>query len=66
MMVTANGKSRAVDEGETIARLLERLGLPADRVVIEHNGEPLERGSFSLTRLQAGDRIEIAQMVGGG
>ena len=66
MMVTANGKPRAIEEGETIARLLERLGLPADRVIIEHNGEPLERGSFSQTRLQSGDRIEIAQMVGGG
>lgn len=66
MMVMANGKPRAVEEDETIARLLERLGLPSDRVVIEHNGEPLERGSFSQTRLQAGDRVEIAQMVGGG
>jgi sulfur carrier protein len=66
MMVTANGKPRAVDDGETVSGLLERLGLAEDRVVIEHNGEPLEREHFSQTHLQAGDSLEIAQMVGGG
>jgi thiamine biosynthesis protein ThiS len=66
MIVTANGKQRAVEDGETVSRLLERFGLPADRVIIEHNGEPLERQHFSRTRLAPGDRIEIAQMVGGG
>jgi sulfur carrier protein len=66
MMVTANGKQRTVDDGETVSGLLERLGLVADRVVIEHNGEPLERDRFSQTRLRPGDSLEIAQMVGGG
>jgi thiamine biosynthesis protein ThiS len=66
VIVTANGKARAVTEGATIEELLGELGLAAERVVIEHNGQPLQRELFARTQLSAGDRLEIAQMVGGG
>ncbi|MBC5806818.1 MAG: thiamine biosynthesis protein ThiS [Candidatus Eremiobacter antarcticus] len=66
MTVTANGKTRAVGSGTSVSDLLVQLGLDAARVVVEHNGEPLKRDRFSATVLQAGDALEIAQMVGGG
>ena len=65
LRITANGKPREVAMESTIAELLAALGLDAARVVVELNGEPLERERFGAA-LQAGDRVEIAQMVGGG
>jgi thiamine biosynthesis protein ThiS len=65
MIVTANGKRRAVTDGATIEDLLSVLRLQPELVVIEHNGKPLRRELFALTTLLAGDRLEIAQMVGG-
>ena len=66
MIVTANGKKRTVSEGASVNDLLSLLRLSAERVVVEHNGEPLRRECFSETKLQPGDLLEIAQMVGGG
>ena len=66
MIVVANGKQREARDGATVTGLLEDLKLAPARVVVEHNGKPLGREAFDTTRLQAGDRLEIAQMVGGG
>ena len=66
MIVTANGKQRTVVTGATIEDLLHELRLETDRVIVEHNGEPLRRELFGTTQLGPGDRLEIAQMVGGG
>jgi len=66
MLVKANGKSRQLPEGTTIQQFLERAGLPAERIVVEHNGEPRRRQEFASIVLRAGDTLEIAQMVGGG
>lgn len=66
MTVTANGKPRTVKDGASIDEFLHELDLAPDRVVVEHNGRPLRRESFKQTMLRTGDRLEIAQMVGGG
>jgi thiamine biosynthesis protein ThiS len=62
----ANGKARTAANGATVYDFLRDLDLAPPQVVVEYNGEPLERESYSLTLLRTGDRIEIAQMVGGG
>jgi sulfur carrier protein len=64
--VTVNGRSTSVQRGSTIAELVKQLGLVANVVVIEFNGEPLLREQFSTTELEPGDTVEIAHMVGGG
>jgi thiamine biosynthesis protein ThiS len=46
--------------------LLRELGLDGGRVAIERNLEILPRSVWSETRVQAGDRYEIVQFVGGG
>jgi len=66
MIVTANGKKRTVSDGASINDLLGELRLSSEHVVVEHNGKPLRREFFSQTKLQSGDQLEIAQMVGGG
>ncbi len=65
MNAFVNGKPRALRDGASVDDLLHELRLEPLQVVIEHNGEPLAREKFCLT-LQEGDRLEIAQMVGGG
>jgi sulfur carrier protein len=52
--------------GLTLADLVGRLGLPHDRVAIEHNLEIAHRGQWAATALHEGDRLEIVRFVGGG
>lgn len=66
MNVKVNGKPREVEEGTTVAVLIEALGLGPRRVVVEHNGCALERGSFVSTTLRPGDVVEIVRAVPGG
>jgi thiamine biosynthesis protein ThiS len=63
---TANGKARTATTGMTVADLLAAAALEPMQVFVEYNGEPLERDRFASTVIGPGDRIEIAQMVGGG
>jgi len=64
--VIANGRPREASDGSSVADFLHSLELAAAQVIVEYNGEPLDRERFAITPLQPGDRIEIAQMVGGG
>jgi len=66
MTFSANGRLRQATPGTTIADLLAGAELEPPQVFIEYNGEPLERGRYATTVIKDGDRIEIAQMVGGG
>jgi thiamine biosynthesis protein ThiS len=64
--VIVNGRSTSVNRGSTVTDLVKQLGLVANAVVIEFNGEPLLREQFPTTELEPGDAVEIAHMVGGG
>lgn len=66
MTFSANGKPRSAPPGTTVADLLAAAALEPLQVFIEYNGEPLERDRYATTVIAQGDRIEIAQMVGGG
>ena len=66
MTFSANGKPRSAPPGTTIADLLADAELEALQVFIEYNGAPLERSRYATTAIKDGDRIEVAQMVGGG
>jgi thiamine biosynthesis protein ThiS len=50
----------------TIGELLERLNLAAGLVLVEQNGQVVQRAQFALTSLAEGDRIEILRVVAGG
>jgi sulfur carrier protein len=64
--VVANGKPREVVDGITISDLLNEYGWRPEWVVVEYNGEPLERARFAAVRLHAGDTLEIVRAVAGG
>ncbi|HEY7711965.1 MAG TPA: sulfur carrier protein ThiS [Candidatus Entotheonella sp.] len=67
MEVHINGELRTIPEGSTVRSLLEGLGI-AERegTAVAVNMEVVPRGAHVATPLQAGDRVEIVQAVGGG
>jgi thiamine biosynthesis protein ThiS len=64
--ITVNGESRETQAKKTVVDLLRELGLDGGRVAIERNQEILPRAQWVETRVEAGDRYEIVQFVGGG
>jgi thiamine biosynthesis protein ThiS len=66
ILIVVNGEDRAARPGATVTDLLRELGLDAGRVAIERNLEILPRPKWTETRVEAGDRYEIVQFVGGG
>lgn len=64
--ILLNGEARAVPKGTGLAALIESLGLPAQGVLIEHNGTALLRDERAGVRLADGDRLEILRVVAGG
>jgi thiamine biosynthesis protein ThiS len=66
LSIVVNGEDRATRPEATVTDLLRELGLDRGRVAIERNLEILPRAKWSETKVQAGDRYEIVQFVGGG
>ena len=66
MQVIANGEPVDLDDGATVDDLLRALRLGKRWVVVERNGEPVERRHAATTVLRAGDRIELVRAVAGG
>ncbi|MFN2543157.1 MAG: sulfur carrier protein ThiS [Actinomycetota bacterium] len=66
MEVRANGKPYDVPAGTTIAGFIRLRGLDPRYVVVEHNGEPLERSRYPEVELHADDRLELVRAVAGG
>jgi sulfur carrier protein len=64
--IIVDGETRAAIPGATVVDLLRDLGLDGGRVAIERNLEILPRQKWTETRIEAGDRYEIVQFVGGG
>ena len=61
-----NGRDHSLEAGETVERLLARLGLEGAYALVERNGEPVERSEYREVELRDGDRIIVARPVAGG
>lgn len=66
MQVTVNGRTLEVDDGITVAGLLERMAVDARRVAIERNQDVVPRKTWAACALADGDRVEVVTFVGGG
>ena len=66
MQVLANGKPYEVEPGLTVERFIRLRGLDPRLVVVERNGEALERAGYATTVLGPGDRLELVRAVAGG
>ena len=64
--VVANGDPVKVADGATVDDLLTTLGLGGRWVIVERNGEPVERRHLATTPLVDGDRLELVRAVAGG
>jgi thiamine biosynthesis protein ThiS len=64
--VLANGKPYQVESGVTVDEFIRLRGLDPQFVVVERNGEALERFRYEATRLEPGDRLELVRAVAGG
>jgi thiamine biosynthesis protein ThiS len=66
MRVTANGKPYDVTGETTVAAFIRSRDLDPKFVVVEWNGEPLERARYEEVMLADGDRLELVRAVAGG
>ena len=64
-----NGQQRSFETlapEASLSSLVAELGLKADRVAIERNGEIVPRSEWASVALQNDDRLEMVHFVGGG
>jgi len=64
--ITVNGELRRVRAGLTVADLIASLGLTDRKVAVERNRDVVPRARHREECLQAGDRLEVVTLVGGG
>ncbi|GAB4168652.1 MAG: sulfur carrier protein ThiS [Wenzhouxiangellaceae bacterium] len=64
--IQLNGQAHSLDRPLTLSALLTQLGLLQRPVAVERNGEIVPRSRLDQERVEAGDRIEIVQAIGGG
>jgi sulfur carrier protein len=66
MRVTANGRELRVEPGVSLAAFIRSRGLDPRYVVVERNGEPVERAAYDRLELTEGDKLELVRAVAGG
>jgi len=66
MDISVNGEIRTFDAPLSVADLLNLLGLPQQKIAIEHNLEIVPKSAYETHMLATGDRIEIVHFIGGG
>ncbi len=64
--ITVNGAAQKLAAQANVQQLLETLGIGSGRIAVEVNGEIVPRSTFNTHTLQAGDKVEIVQAIGGG
>lgn len=66
MNITLNGENISFERQLTVVELIEHYKLNPKTVVIELNGDILEKGKYHDTRVNDKDSIEMVVFVGGG
>ncbi len=69
LTVWLNGAERTLEElesGADLLRVVGALGLKADRIAVERNGDIARRAGWATVRVESGDKLEVVHFVGGG
>jgi len=66
MLVYVNGETKEFAEDNTVADVVESLGLTGKKIAVELNKEILPFDQYQANTLSAGDRLEIVHAIGGG
>lgn len=64
--VIVNDEPRELPDGCTVTEMLVSMDLGPKWVVVERNGEPVEKRHMDTTVLADGDRLELVKAVAGG
>jgi thiamine biosynthesis protein ThiS len=64
--IVVNGTPRAIENGETLTGLIQKLNLDPERIAVEKNRRIVKRAEWPATVLEDGSQLEIVQFVGGG
>jgi sulfur carrier protein len=64
--IQVNGQPCTCYPDTPLPQILEKLGLNPRLVVVEYNGEIIQRQDWEQTQLKTGDRLEVVTIVGGG
>ena len=65
MQVVINGQDASIEEGRSVADLIESLELNG-KIAVEINRGIVPRSQFTRHIVREGDIIEIVQAIGGG
>jgi sulfur carrier protein len=66
MRLIINGEPKELSDISTVASLVAKLDLKADRLAIELNRDIVSRSDWEQTQLHEDDQLEIVHFVGGG
>ena len=66
MNLIVNGEAYVAKQPESVAALLEEMGIGGRPVVVVLNDEVIPASSRSACGLRDGDRVELFRLVGGG
>ena len=69
LTIHLNGQPHTLDDLTSpvmLATVITALGLKADRIAVEHNGEIVPRTQWPQVNVINADRLEIVHFVGGG
>ena len=64
--VVANGTPFQIAGDVSVAEFIRQRGLDPRYVVVERNGEPLERARYDEVMINEGDQLELVRAVAGG
>ena len=64
--VWINGEKKAVDAGQSVAQLLDVLGVPNEIVIVEKNARIVHRNRYDEELVEPGDKLELVRLMGGG
>ena len=66
MIIYINGDKREIAENSVVADVVAKLGFTGKKIAVELNEEILPFQNFATHVLNAGDKLEIVQAIGGG
>ena len=66
MEIVLNGQVKILAGPQSVATLVQELGLTGKRIAVERNGEIVPKSTYATVMLTAADRLEIVVAVGGG
>ena len=61
-----NGDEKRVEDGLSLAELLESIGIAPNKVAVERNREIVPKSTYNDVMIESGDQLEIVHFIGGG